>query len=102
MTRKRTVTKSVMAAATAKQCHSTMLTKAIYATGWHIFLVQKMFYEGGDALMFDDRTGRETGVPTIPRHSLSDREFIMLGNGAGGVSITVWRVVVDTAIQEWS
>jgi hypothetical protein len=59
-----------------------------------VFVVVRMFYEGGEYLLIDEKTGETTTVDDFPQFSPSGRTIATFGNEENGSE--------ETAVQLWS
>jgi hypothetical protein len=70
----------------------------------HAYLVDEGYYEGGDILLIDDRTGRRTVLPGIPIFGPTSQELISIDNCVaygGDYDLQVWKRAGDHFVVEW-
>lgn len=70
----------------------------------HAILVHMGYYEGGDWLLIDDRTGERTLLPSVPHFSPEgERLFVSdIDLAYGDIGIAIWRREGRVWVKEWS
>jgi len=70
----------------------------------HAYLVDETYYEGGGALLIDDRNGRKTDLPGVPMFSPYADEILTINNDVEyehEFDLQVWKRVRDHYVMEW-
>lgn len=72
--------------------------------GRHAFLVAQSYDEGGSIVMIDDRTGRRTQFPELPRFSADGTLLLVITSyeESDGGLIQLWSREDDTARKLWT
>jgi len=76
-----------------------------HAPSRHLFLVQANFYEGGEWLLIDDRSGRSMIVSARPRFGPDPNLFLVIDDDyayGSGDELQIWRRQGDRATREWN
>jgi hypothetical protein len=70
------------------------------------WVVQRFFYEGGDFLLIDVRSGRQTKLNGMPFFSPDGGSFLVAPydeeSDAGPNNLEIWRRDGDSAVLEWA
>lgn len=77
-----------------------------YHPEWHLFRVAIHFYEGGDDILIDDRTGDETVIDGFAQFSSSGNHIVEIlagpdGYDASGPAVQIWRRRGSRFVVEW-
>ena len=70
----------------------------------NLFVVAKLEYEGLDAFLIDDATGKETSLPAFPIFSPSGEHLLVFveNDGVLGFVVQIWRREAGKFILDWS
>ena len=89
----------------ANSCYGYEFDRYDRARG--LFVVRQLYYEGGDHILVDDRTGEETRLQSAPSFSPHGDIAVELVYGeshyyTGNPALNVWRRVGGKFVREWS
>lgn len=87
------------------RCHRFRLDG--YERRWRLFRIAVVFYEGGDTILVDDRTGAETVIDGEMHFSPSGTHIVEIlagadGYDASGPAVQIWRRRGDKFVVEWT
>ena len=84
--------------------HCVIYTLVAYLPSRHAYLVDKSLYEGGNGILIDDRTGRETVLPGIPLFSPDSNEVVSTPDCFHyqcRYDLEIWKRTGDHFVFEW-